>query len=42
MRIWWLREREISTTEFAAKGGDVVGEIDGGIHSKMTKMKTCY
>ena len=28
--------------EYAAKGSDVVGVIDGEIHSKMAKMKTCY
>ena len=28
--------------EYAAKGGNVVGEIDGEIHLKMAKMKTCY
>ena len=28
--------------EYAAKSSDVVGEIDGEIHLKMAKMKTCY
>ena len=31
-----------SSEEYSAKGGDVVGEIDGEIHPKMEKMKTCY
>ena len=31
-----------SLEEYAAKGGDVVGEIDGEIHLKMAKMKSCY
>ena len=31
-----------SQEEEYAKGGDVAGDIDGEIHLKMAKMKTCY